>query len=107
MFVVHSVNQLEEATRVGAREILVTGRIAGNVRDIFSFKTCRSGDVCPFEGFSGEELLKIEEIAQHAGVPACQIISIMIVTGDYSLLDDPQSPLSTCMLQRQRTTPEH
>ena len=45
MFVVHTVNQLEEAVRVGAEEILVTGGLASNVHAAYLSKSCKNNTV--------------------------------------------------------------
>jgi len=87
MFVVHTVNQLEEAVRLGAEEILVTGTFANSVRDVFLFKSDSDIDTCPAAAFPADAMSKIEHIAEKSGVPPFQLTSIMIISGDYSLLD--------------------
>ena len=79
MFVVHTVNQLEEAVRVGAEEILVTGCLADNVQEAYHSKA--------YKDKTWEEM------------------SLTAITGEYELLDphlDSRSPYT--ILQR---TTEH
>jgi len=87
MFVVHTVNQLEEAVRVGAEEILVTGGLAGNVQDAYMLKSCSDGGVCVSDALSEDGASQIERLAEKSGVPAWRISSIMLITGDYTLID--------------------
>ena len=83
MFVVHTVNQLEEAVRVGAEEILVTGGLASNVHAAYLSKSCKNK----------------EDKAPETQVWG--ISSIILVTGEYVLVDtnlDTQFP--SMILQR-------
>ncbi len=87
MFVVHTVNQLEEAIREGAGEILVTGSLATNVHEAYLSKS-----------YKGKDETAINEAS---GVSRFGISSLLIITGEYSLLEsrlDPQSP--SMILQR-------
>ena len=98
MFVVHTVNQLEEAVRLGAEEILVTGGLASNVQDVYTLKSCRNSDSCVSEAMSEEGAGKIERIAEKSGVPAWRISSIIMITGDYILVDAEHDAKSPAMI---------
>ena len=87
MFVVHTVNQLEEAIREGAEEILVTGSLATNVHEAYLSKSYKGKDEAAVNASSG--------------VSQCGGATLLIITGEYSLLEsqlDPQSP--SMILQR-------
>ena len=87
MFVVHTVNQLEEAIREGAEEILVTGSLATNVHEAYLSKSCKSKDETAINALSG--------VSRGGGA------KLLIITDEYSLLEshlDPQSP--STILQR-------
>lgn len=102
MFVVHTVNQLEEAVRVGAEEILVTGGLANNVQEAYMLKSCKE-DTPGVSALSEDAAVQIERLAEKTGVPAWRISSILIITGGYTLLDSQQntsSPGSSMILQK-------
>ena len=86
MFVVHTVNQLEEAVRAGAGEILVTGCLVSNVRDAYAH-TCEEAD----------------SALHRTGVPVWEGLSLMIITDQYAILDSHLETQSPCMIL-QRTT---
>ena len=98
MFVVHTVNQLEEAVRVGAEEILVTGGLTSDVQDAYMLKSCKDNETCVSDALSEDGVGKIERIAEKSGVPAWRISSIMIITGDYTLLDSQNDPKNPSMI---------
>ena len=98
MFVVHTVNQLEEAVRVGAEEILVTGGLASNVQEAYMLKTCKEDNPCGMDALAGDGADKIERLAEKSGIPAWRISSILIITGGYSLLESQQSARSPSMI---------
>ena len=102
MFVVHTVNQLEEAVRVGAEEILVTGGLASNVHEAYLLKSCKDNETTGSDlEQSQPEKCNIDYVAERAGVPVWGISSLMIITGDYLLLDSQLNSQSPCMtLQR-------
>lgn len=98
MFVVHTVNQLEEAVRVGAEEILVTGGLASNVHEAFLLKSCKDKE---FSEQNQAENCDIDHVAQRMGVPVWGISSLMIITGEYLLLDSQlNSQTPSMILQR-------
>lgn len=93
MFVVHTMNQLEEAIRVGAGEILVTGNLAKHVHEAYQLKACK-GDC-----FSGDT----EEFTQMSGMPAWGLSSLLVLTDQFSEMDarvDPGPP--SVILQRSK-----
>lgn len=98
MFVVHTVNQLEEAVRVGAEEILVTGGLASNVQEAYMLKSCKDDSACVMDALSSEGADQIERLAEKSGIPAWRISSILIITGGYTLLDSQQSTRSPSMI---------
>jgi len=108
MFVVHTVNQLEEAVRIGAEEILVTGGLASNMHEAYLLRTYKDKNKNGQTAESAENPQstgEIESVAQRMGVPVWGLSSLMEITGEYSLLDshlDPRSP--SMILQR---TPPH
>lgn len=97
MFVVHTVNQLEEAVRVGAEEILVTGGLASNVQEAYMLKDCKE-DSCVVDALTEDGFDKIERLAEKSGIPAWRISSILIITGGYTLLDVQQGTRSPTMI---------
>lgn len=104
MFVVHTVNQLEEAVRVGAEEILVTGGLVNNVHEAYRLKTCKQ-----MEGEDPEERqdenCSIDQAALRHGVPVWGLSSLMIITHDYALLNSRLDSQSPCMIL-QRSAPQ-
>ncbi|MBP2666355.1 MAG: hypothetical protein H6Q76_1335 [Firmicutes bacterium] len=87
MFVVHTVNQLEEAIREGAEEILVTGSLATNVHEAYLSKSYKGQDETAINAPGG--------VSRRGGA------KLLIITDEYSLLEsqlDPQSP--SMILQR-------
>ena len=93
MFVVHTMNQLEEAIRVGAGEILVTGNLAKHVHEAYQLKACKGN--C----FSGDS----EEFTQMSGMPAWGLSSLLVLTDQFSEMNtkgDPRYP--SVILQRSR-----
>jgi hypothetical protein len=99
MFVVHTVNQLEEAVRVGAEEILVTGGLASNVHEAYLLKSCNGSETSDSDLERRQtENCDIEQVAQRAGVPIWGISSLMIITGEYLLLDSQLNSHSPCMI---------
>jgi hypothetical protein len=91
MFVVHTVNQLEEAVRVGAEEILVTGGLASNVHEAYLLKSCKGSE-------SGTEECDIDKASERAGLPVWGMSSLMVITGEYLLLDSQLNSHSPCMI---------
>ncbi len=89
MFVVHTVNQLEEAVRVGAEEILVTGGLASNVHEAYLLKSCKDDVPAMAESVQNHQQdSNVDHVAQRAGVVSgWGTASLMIITGEYSLLD--------------------
>ena len=98
MFVVHTVNQLEEAVRVGAEEILVTGGLASNVQEAYMLKSCKEENSCIVDVLTEDGVDKIERLAEKSGIPAWRISSILIITGGYTLLDVQQGTRSPTMI---------
>ncbi len=99
MFVVHTVNQLEEAVRVGAEEILVTGGLASNVHEAYLLKSCKDSEANESNlEQSQPEKCDIDFVARRAGVPVWGISSLMIITDDYLLLDSQLNSQSPCMI---------
>jgi len=98
MFVVHTVNQLEEAVRVGAEEILVTGGLASNVQDVYLLKASKDGANCVSDALSEDGAGNIERIAEKSGVPAWRLSSIMIITGEYTLVDTQHDAKNPAMI---------
>lgn len=102
MFVVHTVNQLEEAIRVGAEEILVTGGLASCLHEAYLLKTCKEQErpeVMTVEASQGAGMT--ERIIRKVGMPLLGISSLLIITDGYALLDahlDTQFP--SMILQR-------
>ena len=86
MFVVHTVNQLEEAVRAGAGEILVTGCLASYVREAYA-QPCGEAD----------------SAVHRTGVPVWEELTLMIITDQYAILDSHLESQSPCMIL-QRTT---
>ena len=86
MFVVHTVNQLEEAVRAGAGEILVTGCLASNVREAYA-QPCGEAD----------------SAVHRTGVTVWERLTLMIITDQYAILDSHLESQSPCMIL-QRTT---
>ena len=107
MFVVHTVNQLEEAVRIGAEEILVTGGLASNMHEAYLLRTYKdknkNGQTAESSG-NPQSTCDIESVAQRIGVPVWGLSSLMEITGEYSLLDSPLDPRSPSMIL-QRTPP--
>ena len=104
MFVVHTVNQLEEAVRVGAEEILVTGGLASNVHEAYLLKTCKDTDVAtPVLTEHRQSACEFDAVAHRIGVPVWGVSSLMIITGEYALLDSHLDSRSPSMIL-QRTT---
>ena len=108
MFVVHTVNQLEEAVRVGAEEILVTGGLASNVHEAYLLKS-NSGSVVGEEAIKGKSASDlgqkgdVDREARRSGMPGWGISSLIMITGEYCMLDsqiDCNSP--SMILQRAR-----
>jgi hypothetical protein len=95
MFVVHTVNQLEEAVRVGAEEILVTGGLASNVHEAYLLKSCKDKESTEQ---SQSENCDIDHVSQRTGVPVWGISSLMIITGEYLLLDSQLNNQSPSMI---------
>ena len=91
MFVVHTVNQLEEAVRVGAEEILVTGGLANNVHEAYLLKSCKGSESATAE-------CDVDKVAERAGLPSWGISSLMVITGEYLLLDSHLNHHSPCMI---------
>ena len=81
MFVVHTVNQLEEAVRAGAGEILVTGCLASNVREDYE-QPCGEAD----------------SAAHRTGVPVWEGLTLMIIADQYAILDSHLESQSPCMI---------
>jgi hypothetical protein len=104
MFVVHTVNQLEEAVRVGAEEILVTGGLASNVYEAYLLKTCKGkdGEVAVLSE-NQQGTCEFSSASHGTGVPVWGVSSLMIITGEYALLDSHLDPRSPSMIL-QRTT---
>jgi hypothetical protein len=102
MFVMHTVNQLEEAVRVGAEEILITGGLANNVHEAYLLKTCKEKVGAAAESSEIQQSSReMDSVAHSIGVPEWMISSLMIITGEYALLDahlDSRSP--SMILQR-------
>ena len=98
MFVVHTVNQLEEAVRVGAEEILVTGGLAGNVQEAYLLKSCKDNGPCVSDALTEEGNDRIERIAEKSGIPAWRISSIMIITGEYTLIHTKHDAKASSMI---------
>jgi hypothetical protein len=102
MFVVHTVNQLEEAVRLRAEEILVTGGLASNVHEAYLLKTCKGQDGAMAESSKKQQDDRdMDSVAHKNAVPVWEVSSLMVITGEYSLLEcqfDPQSP--SMILQR-------
>ncbi|MHC1760501.1 MAG: hypothetical protein AB9917_13535 [Negativicutes bacterium] len=102
MFVVHTVNQLEEAVRVGAEEILVTGGLASNVHEAYLSKTCTDKDgAMAATSANRQSMCENDSVTRRIGVPVWGVSSLMMITGEYVLLNshlDPQSP--SMILQR-------
>ena len=102
MFVVHTVNQLEEAVRVGAEEILVTGGLASNVHEAYLLKSCKDNDGAVAESSEIQRsVCELDSVANRIGVPGWRVSSLMIITWEYALLDsqlDSRSP--SMILQR-------
>ena len=90
MFVVHTLNQLEEAVRAGAGEILVTGGLASNVREAYLSQPGRDTSV-PLDS------------EHNVGVPLWRVASLMVVTDQYAIQDTQLESQSPCMIL-QRTT---
>ena len=93
MFVVHTMNQLEEAIRVGAGEILVTGNLAKHVHEAYQLKACKNPHLA----------CESEEIVQMSGMPAWGISSLLVLTDEFAEMDarvDPRSP--SVILQRNK-----
>ena len=90
MFVVHTLNQLEEAVRAGAGEILVTGGLASNVREVYVSRP-------------GQDAAAPVESGYNAGVSLWRVASLMVVTDQYAILDTQLDSHSPCMIL-QRTT---
>ena len=104
MFVVHTVNQLEEAVRVGAEEILVTGGLASNVHEAYLSKTCTDKDVVmTVKAENRQSMCEKDSVARRIGVPVWGLASLMMITGEYVLLDSHPDPRSPSMIL-QRTT---
>ena len=108
MFVVHTVNQLEEAVRVGAEEILVTGGLASNVHEAYLLKSSR-GSVAGEESVAGKSAAErgqkreVDREERHSSVPVWGVPSLIMITGEYCMLDfqlDCRSP--SMVLQRAR-----
>ncbi len=91
MFVVHTVNQLEEAVRVGAEEILVTGGLANNVHEAYLLKNCKGSE-------SNAAECDVDKVAERTGVPIWGLSSLMVITDDYQLLDSQLNNHSPCMI---------
>jgi hypothetical protein len=92
MFVVHTVNQLEEAVRVGAGEILITGGLASNVHEAYLLKSCTDQ-----ESPTSDEPMHL----QAHDTTGWGLTSLLVIMGEYALLDsrlDNQSP--SAVLQR-------
>lgn len=104
MFVVHTVNQLEEAVRVGAEEILVTGGLVNNVHEAFRLKVCQQGRMQEQEEPSDENC-NIDQSAQRMGVPVWGLSSLMMITHEYALLNSRIDSQSPCMIL-QRSNPQ-
>ena len=98
MNVVHTITQLEEARSLGAKEILVTGKFASSVRDVFLSESTNVNNSCLAETFSLNDMSKLEHIAEKSEITVCQVASIMAVIGDYCLLDTSLDAQSPCML---------
>ena len=90
MFVVHTLNQLEEAVRAGAGEILVTGGLASNVREVYLARP-------------GQDTAAPLDSGYNVGVPIWRVASLMVVTDQYAILDTQLDSHSPCMIL-QRTT---
>lgn len=104
MFVVHTVNQLEEAVRVGAEEILVTGVLANNVHEAYLLKTYKDKDVAEIESLERQQGNgEMDTAAHRSGVPLWGTLSMMILAGEYILLDSHLDSRSPSMIL-QRTT---
>jgi len=104
MFVVHTVNQLEEAVRVGAEEILVTGGLASNVHEAYLSKTCKDNDgVAAESSESRQSSCEAGSVAHGMRVPVWGVSSLMMITGEYALLDSHLDSRSPSMIL-QRTT---
>lgn len=104
MFVVHTVNQLEEAVRVGAEEILVTGGLANNVHEAYLLKTGKDKDVAGTESLEGQQGNgEMDSVAHRVGVPLWGASSMIIIAGEYTLLDSHLDSRSPSMIL-QRTT---
>jgi len=104
MFVVHTVNQLEEAVRVGAEEILVTGDLVSNLHEAYLLRTYMDNDSAASES---SEVLQtahgVDYLAQRSRGPVLMVPSLMMITGEYALLDSHLDSRSPSMIL-QRTT---
>jgi hypothetical protein len=92
MFVVHTVNQLEEAVRVGAGEILITGGLASNVHEAYLLKSCADKEEPASDGPMN---LQVNDTTGWG------LTSLLVIMGEYALLDsrlDNQTP--SAVLQR-------
>jgi len=82
MFVVHTVSQLEEAARIRAEEILVTGNLASKVQRACSLQSCIKKDAVSTDVSLTKEVLEVEK----QDMMDSGLVSITLVIGDYVLL---------------------
>jgi len=90
MFVVHTVNQLEEAVRVGAGEILVTGGLASNIYEAYLLKTSRVVPEAEFDDSMEPKKGKdndVKSASRRSGVAGWGLSSLTLIAGEYALLD--------------------
>jgi hypothetical protein len=106
MFVVHTINQLEEAIRVGAEEILVTGMLANNVRETNLSKTYKDGVAVPGHTMSeesrSEEACEETDVRVKGGMPSVEVSTLLFITSNYETVVSRLDPIApNVILQRQ------
>jgi hypothetical protein len=87
MFVVRTVNQLEEAIRVGAKEILVNGKLAGRVKAAWQPNGRKDSGIVA----AGEHEMRIDgdvhRISGMNGIPVWGGVSMLALAEGFTAID--------------------
>jgi len=102
MFIVNTASQLEDALNSKAKEVLVTGELAGPVK-VACQRKLSNDQIVGVPGSLVEEIsLDINEILEMSGVSADERSSMLLLIGDYIAIDTQGEIPTPCVLLKHR-----
>jgi hypothetical protein len=98
MFVVNTVSQLQDALNWRAKEILVTGELAGPVQAACQQRSSKDKVALATEALGEEFLQDIDEILKMSGVPAWERDSMLSLIGKYTAIETVGNPTAPSVI---------